>query len=169
MGLVLGAAGVVGVFLILVMVAQWLQPRAPELDAGGGEIAAAIPGGGDQPLRVPAEAQPEPAPAAEVPPAGRGRLMPSDSVRAAESGPVEPLPAGLPEGGSVRWISTWANVREGRSRESRVLQVLPPGRQVVVTNRSAGWWELYVDGRFVGYIAGSLLLKEPPDTLVRPR
>jgi uncharacterized protein YgiM (DUF1202 family) len=69
----------------------------------------------------------------------------------------------------VRWVSNWANVRQGRSLDSPVLQVLPPGRRVVVANLADGWWEVYLEGRFSGYISGSLLLRELPDTLVARR
>ncbi|MBI3082088.1 MAG: zinc ribbon domain-containing protein [Gemmatimonadetes bacterium] len=37
-----------------------------------------------------------------------------------------------------------------------------PGSSVRVTDRQAGWWALYANGRVVGYVAGSLLSDQPP-------
>lgn len=62
----------------------------------------------------------------------------------------------------TRWTLDWANVREGRGLETRVVRVLRPGSSVRVTDRQAGWWALYANGRVVGYVAGSLLSDQPP-------
>jgi hypothetical protein len=61
-----------------------------------------------------------------------------------------------------KWTVDWANVREGRALGTRVVRVLRPGSSVRVTDRQAGWWALYADGRVVGYVAGSVLADEPP-------
>ncbi|GBD32664.1 hypothetical protein HRbin33_01637 [bacterium HR33] len=170
--LALGAAGVVGAFALLVVVAQQLQPRPPALGPATREILEPPAGAAALPASGPREDAPEPAAggASESPPQREGAVP----AAGAFDSPLQPARSEVagsrlisaPEGGVVRWVSNWANVREGRSLESAVLQVLPPGRQVVVANRVAGWWEVYLDGRFAGYIAGSLLLSELPDTLI---
>lgn len=62
----------------------------------------------------------------------------------------------------TRWTLDWANVREGRALGTRVVRVLRPGLSVQVSDRQAGWWALYADGRVVGYVAGSVLGDQPP-------
>lgn len=172
-GLVLGAAGAVGVFLLLAVAARQLAPGPEVPEAGGEGVILTAPGGEDLPAREPGEGRSEPisAPGVEAQPeasrAGEpavpALLRVADSFRAAPAGSV------LPVGGVTRWLSNWANVREGRGLESPILRVLPPGREVVVANRVSGWWEVYLDHRFIGYVAGSLLLDQPPDTLVPRR
>ena len=63
---------------------------------------------------------------------------------------------------SVRWASTWANVREAPDITAPVVLILDPGEQVEVGERDRGYLRVYVDGRPVGYVAGSLLMREPP-------
>ncbi len=173
MRLVLGAAGAVALFVLLAVAARQLEPGPRALDVGIGEIAPTAPGGEDLPVREPPEGRSEPTFAPEVetaPGASRtGEPAASATLRGAESVRAAPEPSAEPAAGVIRWLSNWANVREGRSLESPILRVLPPGRQVVVANRVDGWWELYLDDRFIGYIAGSLLLNQPPDTLVPRR
>lgn len=62
----------------------------------------------------------------------------------------------------TRWAADWANIREARSLEAPVVRVVRPGEPLQVAKRVGGWWEVYRDGRFVGYVAGDLLLAAPP-------
>lgn len=143
-GTVLGLVGLTAGLGFLLLVAQQLQPAAPQVPEVE-VIAAPSVGSAD---------------------AGR-----PDTAAQANSAPPSMQQAGgesRPEGALVRWLSNWANLREGRSLDSRVVGVLRPGQQVAVANRVAGWWEVYLDGRFAGYVAGSLLLTQLPDSL-RPQ
>jgi uncharacterized protein YgiM (DUF1202 family) len=63
----------------------------------------------------------------------------------------------------VRWSSTWVNVREGRGGSSPVVQTLQPGQRLQVDKLENGWWAVYLDGRFVGYVADNLLLERSPN------
>lgn len=62
----------------------------------------------------------------------------------------------------TRWAADWANIREARSLEAPVVGVVRRGEPVQVANQVEGWWEVYRGGRFIGYVAGDLLLAEPP-------
>lgn len=62
----------------------------------------------------------------------------------------------------TRWAADWANIREARSLDALVVRVVRPGEPLQVAKRVGGWWEVYRDGRFVGYVAGDLLLAAPP-------
>lgn len=99
------------------------------------------------------------------PPAGPGE-------REAPATPAAPVPSPAaaapprPVATQTHWISEWANVREGRSVTSRVLGVLRPGQQVEVADRVGGWWAVYLEERFVGYVAASVLLSERPGALI---
>jgi hypothetical protein len=44
-----------------------------------------------------------------------------------------------------------------------VEQQLNPGVRVEVGDYEAGFWEVYLEGRLLGYVANSLLLRERPD------
>ncbi|MDH4044596.1 MAG: SH3 domain-containing protein [Gemmatimonadota bacterium] len=77
--------------------------------------------------------------------------------------PVRPAPRSNPVNLVVRWTVEWANVRSGRSVESPIVRVLPPGSAVEVRAMSQGWWEVYADGDFTGYIANSVLTPNPPE------
>jgi hypothetical protein len=68
----------------------------------------------------------------------------------------------------TKWTLDWANVRQDRALEAPVVRVLRPGASVQVTDRQLGWWALYLDGRIVGYVAGSVLGDQPPLLLSRP-
>jgi uncharacterized protein YgiM (DUF1202 family) len=105
-----------------------------------------------------APAAPNPLP----PPAG-----PRDTVAATPA--AESLAAVAPSADSVptvptqtRWAADWANIREARSLEGPVVGLVRRGEPVQVANQVEGWWEVYRDGRFIGYVAGDLLLAEPP-------
>lgn len=62
----------------------------------------------------------------------------------------------------TKWTLDWTNVREGRGLETAVVRVLRPGLPIHVNDRQDGWWATYLDGRLVGYVAGSLLGDQPP-------
>jgi hypothetical protein len=193
MAVALGAAGVVAALVLLALAGQRLRPQPAALDSMAPEISGLPPAAEDRVAGEPAKeapsAQPDPVsslqraapppselslqraapPRSELTPQ-RAASPPVDAaLQRAASPPGEVSPSSPPEGGVVRWVSNWANVRQGRSLESPVLRVLPPGRQVVVANRVNGWWEVYLEGRFAGYIAGSLLRTELPDTSISSR
>jgi predicted RNA-binding Zn-ribbon protein involved in translation (DUF1610 family) len=115
---------------------------------------------------APASATPESAPSRPVAAAPRvvPEPAPAESARVAAPPPVPPTvitpaPGGLRQ---TRWTTDWANVREERSVEARVVRVLSPGVRIQVADQRAGWWEVYLDGSRVGFIANSLLAREPP-------
>jgi hypothetical protein len=62
----------------------------------------------------------------------------------------------------TKWTSTWVNVREGRGTNTRVVQVIDPGQRVEVASLQGRWWELYIDGKPIGYVANSVLQDESP-------
>jgi RNA polymerase subunit RPABC4/transcription elongation factor Spt4 len=72
-------------------------------------------------------------------------------------------PQATPPTLATRWTVEWANVRNGRSVESPIVRVLPPGAAVEVQAMSQGWWEVHADGAFLGYIANSVLTATPPE------
>lgn len=91
---------------------------------------------------------------------------PHDTVAATPA--AESLAVVAPSADSVstvptqtRWAADWANIREARSLEAPVLGVVRRGEPVQVANQVEGWWEVYRGGRFIGYVAGDLLLAEP--------
>ena len=91
----------------------------------------------------------------------------ADSVLRAPPIVVEsPLPGAERADTSVRpttrWTADWVNVRSDPRLEAPVVQVLDPGARVEVGRYEAGFWEVYVDRRRLGYVANSLLLREPP-------
>ncbi len=66
-------------------------------------------------------------------------------------------------GSNTRWTADWTNVREGPASNTPSLRVLGPGQRVEVGTFVRGWWEVFIDGELVGYVANSLLLREPPN------
>lgn len=181
MAVALGAAGVVAALVLLALAGQRFRPQPAALDSMAPEISGLPPAAEDrlagEPAKEAPSAQSDPVSSLQraAPPPGELALQraappPSElTPQRAAPPPGELSPSSPPEGGVVRWVSNWANVRQGRSLESPVLRVLPPGRQVVVANRVNGWWEVYLEGRFAGYIAGSLLRTELPDTSISSR
>jgi DNA-directed RNA polymerase subunit RPC12/RpoP len=111
-------------------------------------------------------AAPEPA---EVTAAPIVAAAPGDSSPAAdEEAPPPPPPAAAPRpvppaaSGLVRrWVGEWANVRTARDVTSEVVRVLAPNVAVDVGDLRQGWWALHLNGTFVGYIANSVLRREP--------
>jgi hypothetical protein len=53
-------------------------------------------------------------------------------------------------------------VRRDPSPRAPVEQQLDPGVQVEVGVFQAGFWEVFLDGQRLGYVANSLLLRTPP-------
>jgi len=125
----------------------------------------------DTAFATPPTALTEPAPApAEVmvPPIV---AMAPESVATRPGGAAEaperlrtPGPAVPPPSLVTRWTGDWANVRAGRSVESAIVRVLAPNAEVRVGEMHAGWWAVYANGTFVGYIANSLLRTTPIDS-----
>jgi hypothetical protein len=108
---------------------------------------------------------PAPAPAAiDTSPAARPEPAPITALALEAAPPADtpPAPPAREVARASRWASTWANVREAPDLSAPVVRVLDPGEQVEVGERDQGYWRVYVDGRPVGYVAASLLLREPP-------
>jgi len=124
-------------------------PVTPSATQEAASVAAAAPSRPPSDPAVPAAAK-QPA----------GLTLPVD--------PGDSVSPGVSPGGTVptlsKWIVDWANVREGRALGTRVVRVLRPGTSVQVADRQAGWWALYADGHLVGYVAGSLLADQPPES-----
>ncbi len=92
----------------------------------------------------------------------------ADSIVRAQPIVVEtPPPAAAREETSVRpttrWTATWVNVRRDPMPNAPVEQQLNPGVRVEVGAFESGFWEVYLEGRRLGYVANSLLLREPPN------
>jgi hypothetical protein len=62
----------------------------------------------------------------------------------------------------TKWTSTWVNVREGRGTDTRIVQILDPRQPVEVASPQGRWWDLYRDGKPIGYVANSVLRDESP-------
>jgi hypothetical protein len=58
-------------------------------------------------------------------------------------------------------------VRLNPGPNSAVLDELAPGTRVEGVRNPSGWWLVYLDGDSIGYVAGSLLRADAPDSLVR--
>jgi len=92
----------------------------------------------------------------------------ADSVVRAPPIVVEtPPPVAEPADTSVRqttrWTADWVNVRREPRPDAPVVLVLDPGVRVEVGSFEGGFGEVYVEGRRLGYVANSLLLREPPE------
>ncbi len=99
--------------------------------------------------------------AAEIP-AGDLTAPPAMSpVREGRTGPALTQPE-LNYVTQFRWTSTWVNVRSERSGDTPVVRTLNPGERLQVDSLANGWWRVYIDGQFQGYVANRLLLEEPP-------
>jgi hypothetical protein len=126
-------------------------------------VIAALRNRGPQ---APATVMSEPAPErparvveAPVPPARQVPAPPASPGASAGVVPNQPA-GGVPT--QIKWTLDWANVRQDRALEAPVVRVLHPGVSVQVTDRQQGWWAVYLDGRLVGYVAGSVLGDQPP-------
>jgi hypothetical protein len=154
--LVLAAIPVGAIILILVMMR--LFP---------GDAAAPIPTETVQPVAgEPSESVPQ-QPEAVV--EDRSDTPQPDSIlRAppvvADAPPSNTEPTTSSPSPNTRWTSTWVNVRsEPRPNGPRV-QILDPGVRLEIGNYVAGFWEVFLNGRRLGYVANSLLLREPPES-----
>jgi len=133
--------------------------------ADSGAAPGAIP---EEPAaRPPVESASVPAAPAAPPTSPATEAIPRDTVAATPA--AESLAAVAPSADSVptvptqtRWAADWANIREARSLDALVVGLVRRGEPVQVANQVEGWWEVYRDGRFIGYVAGDLLLAEPP-------
>ena len=98
------------------------------------------------------------------PPPGR-----DSAVAPASPQVVTPAPRRISTSTLNRWTLTWANIREGAGSEYAVVRVLQPGERVQVADMARGWWAVYRNGVFEGYVANSLLSDRPlpPDSLPR--
>lgn len=61
-----------------------------------------------------------------------------------------------------RWTRTWVNVREGRGTSNAIVTTLDPGVAVDVHDQQGSWWAVVEAGRHLGYVANSVLQREPP-------
>ena len=68
-----------------------------------------------------------------------------------------------------RWVWSAANVREGRGTNTPVVRTLPAGTEIGVMNAENNWWEVYVGGQRIGFIANSVIRRDPPATARRQR
>ena len=64
---------------------------------------------------------------------------------------------------TTRWTADWVNVRRDPTPGAPIEQQLNPGVRVEVGRFESGFWEVFLDGRRLGYVANSLLLREPPE------
>lgn len=110
---------------------------------------------GPEPARQPGAVAPGPATADDAP-------APVSTPPADEPSPAAPP---TPTETTPRWVAEWANVREEPALTAPVVTVIRPGTRVDVGRRTGGFWQVWVEGNPVGYVAGSLLLtRPPPDT-----
>jgi hypothetical protein len=79
-----------------------------------------------------------------------------------ETPPQAAVRADTPVRSTTRWTANWVNVRRDPLPDAPVEQQLNPGMRVEVGEYASGFWEVYIDGRLLGYVANSLLLREPP-------
>jgi hypothetical protein len=121
-----------------------------------GPLAPAVVGGQSSAEGPKAVAQASVAPGHPAPSAPAPAVTPGVALGA----PADSSAAGIPT--QTKWTLDWANVRESRALEAPVVGILRPGAPVQVTDRQQGWWALFLDGRVVGYVAGSLLADQPP-------
>lgn len=81
----------------------------------------------------------------------------------ARTPPTVPEPAETTIRSTTRWTATWVNVRRDPRVNAPVEQQLDPGVRLEVGSYEFGFWEVFRNGRRLGYIANSLLLREPPE------
>ena len=93
----------------------------------------------------------------------------ADTTRRDSTAPIpQPPPRPTVTTSTVnRWARTWANVREGPGTGYGVVRVLEPGERIRVADLTRGFWAVYDDGTFEGYVANSVLSDRqlPPDSL----
>ena len=79
-----------------------------------------------------------------------------------ESPPPAAARRDTPVRATTRWTANWVNVRQEPNPDAAIVQVLKAGVRVDVGAFETGFWEVYVEGQRLGYVANSLLLREPP-------
>ena len=88
---------------------------------------------------------------------------PTQSTSATIISPPTATPRTTGPSTQTKWTSTWVNVREGRGSDTRIVQILDPRQPVEVASLQGRWWDLYIDGKPIGYVANSVLRDESPD------
>lgn len=169
------AARTVGAFVAVVVLvaAGFAAWRSGVVDTITGAFGASRPEPQAQvqaPTAVPDTLGPMGAEPAEFIAAPIVAAAPQDSTPAQVVTPSPPPPAATqraavppPSGLVRRWVREWANVRTERDTTSAIVRVLSPNAAVDVADLRQGWWALYLEGAFVGYIANSLLRAEPSE------
>ncbi len=99
------------------------------------------------------------------PPRAEAIVVPPPSGDSARVAPrpqlVAPEPRRITTSTLNRWTVTWANIREGPGSDYGVVRVLQPGERVQVADMARGWWAVYRNGVFEGYVANSVLSDRP--------
>lgn len=89
----------------------------------------------------------------------------STSLSAPPAPPPTPATTATPKPPlAIRWTALWANVRSEPRESAAVVRVLKPGTRVEGIRNPKGWWQIFVDGDSIGYVAGVLLANQPPDS-----
>ena len=88
---------------------------------------------------------------------------PTQSTSATIISPPTATPRTTGPSTQTKWTSTWVNVREGRGSDTRIVQILDPRQPVEVASLQGRWWDLYIDGKPIGYVANAVLRDESPD------
>jgi hypothetical protein len=72
-----------------------------------------------------------------------------------------------PPTAAVRYVTVWGNLRATRDTLSPAIGTIAPGTRVLVGPPRLGWYAVYVDSVFAGYMAGDLLSPEAPGAFPR--
>lgn len=106
-----------------------------------------------------------------LPPAAPVTARPETTGAPAETGrdttlttPATAIPDTLrpPPNAVLQYVAVWGNVRTARDTLSPALRRLAPGTAVLTARPLSGWYAIYVDSIFAGYMAGDLLERQPP-------
>lgn len=124
-------------------------------------VIAALRGRGPQAASVALEGAPEPSrsQAVALAQAPRAAEVPDRPPWEATAPAPSPTDSAATQ---TKWTLDWVNVRQGRALDAPVVRILRPGSAVQVADRQSGWWALHLDGRVIGYVAGSVLGDQPP-------
>ncbi len=87
---------------------------------------------------------------------------PTQLIPATITSPPTATPRTTGPSTQTKWTSTWVNVREGRGSDTPIVQILDPRQPVEVASLLGRWWDLYIDGKRIGYVANSVLQNESP-------
>ena len=150
------AAGPIAAIIIILTIVKLF----PGDSGGSGSAAAPLPLATEPPVITP--------PQTEVVLDDPLETSSADSIVRAPPIVVETPPTVSARGDSsvrstTRWTANWVNVRRDPLPTAPVEQQLNPGVRVEVGAFEAGFWEVYLDGRRLGYVANSLLLRAPPN------